>query len=865
MAQVHQYSVVPALPEQLRPLKELAYTLHWTWDHSIVDLFRRLNRDLWEETYHNPVKLLGMLPQERLIELSRDDAYLASLDRVYRHHVQHVGEWTTWWTRAHAYRSEACFAYFSSEFGLSECLPLYSGGLGVLSGDHLKSSSELGIPLVGVGLLYQQGYFQQYLSAGGWQQERYPINDFFNMPLTIERRDDGSPVIVDVPFPGRSVRAQIWRVQVGRVPLFLLDCNIPDNSPEDQDITDALYSGGLEMRICQEIMLGIGGMRALAALQIKPTVCHMNEGHSAFLSLERIRQAMVERGLDFAAARELCVAGTVFTTHTPVPAGFDRFSKELLEKYFSAYVQELGISLDDLLELGHVRNNSGDERFNMALLAIHTSSRINGVSKLHGEVSRKLFQPAFPKVPQAEVPVASITNGIHTRSWISRDMTELLNRYLGERWLKDPEDQTVWQRVEQIPNEELWRTHERRRERLVAVARLRLREQLVRRGAPRSVSAIADEVLDPAALTIGFARRVATYKRATLLLRDMERLGRILCATDRPVQVLYAGKAHPQDNDGKEFIRQIIHEAGAEELRRRIVYLENYDMVLARYLVQGCDIWLNTPRRPLEASGTSGMKVVFNGGLNVSILDGWWCEGFQPGLGWAIGRGEEYGDEEYQDKVESETLYDLLEGEVIPAFYDRGRDRLPRRWIAMMKAAMKQLGSKFNTNRMVYDYTTKIYLPAHKRYVDLAENGAARAKALAEYVQLVTSRWDDVSILAVQADKLADIKVGDQLAITAEVQLGSLRPEHVAVQIYDGHLDHQMKIPDGEALPMSWKRDLGDGKHEYEGSIFCRHSGRRGFTLRLLPRHDDLPNPHLLGLICWEHRDEGPESLAVGE
>jgi starch phosphorylase len=847
MKVVHEYNVVPSLPESLRPLEELANNLHWTWNNDIADLFRRLEREQWEKTNHNPTLLLGSISQQRLEQMARDDAYLSSLERVVVMHREHMSA-KTWYDKNHGHRGNNLVAYFSAEFGLTQCLAIYSGGLGVLSGDHLKSSSELGIPLVAVGLAYQQGYFRQYLNADGWQQELYPRNDFFSLPATLQRHDDGSPILVEVPYPGRVVKAQIWKVQVGRIPLYLLDSNLADNREEDHVITGQLYGGDREMRIRQEIMLGIGGSRALRRLGIEPTVCHMNEGHSAFQALERIRQTMEDTGLACQDARELCTAGNVFTTHTPVPAGFDLFSPDLMKKYFSKYIEEINISLSQLLAMG----TNGDETFNMALLAIRNSSYVNGVSELHGKVSRKLVHSSLQQVPEDEISVTHVTNGAHTRSWISWEMTGLLNRYLGERWLTDPADQTVWQRVDQIPGEELWRTHERRRERLVALVRRVLRKQLLRRGASPAVASVADEVLDPEALTIGFARRFATYKRATLFTKDLERFKRIVLDQNRPVQFVFAGKAHPHDNAGKEFIRQIIHLVRDGDVRRRMVFLEDYDIGLARYLVQGVDVWLNNPRRPNEASGTSGMKAVFNGVLNLSILDGWWCEGYQSEVGWAIGQGEEYSDAEYQDRVESEALYDLLEKAVVPTFYDRGHDGLPRDWIKMMKASMRELGPRFNSNRMIHDYTERFYLPAADRYAQLKADGAARAVDLASYKRILKKNWDQIRILAVTSDNNTNAEVGEAITVRARVRLGSLSPEQVAVQIFDGYLDRNLTIPCGESLPMAWKRNLSDGVHEYEGAIPCLRSGHRGFTLRVLPHHPDILHPQMLGMIHWE-------------
>jgi len=851
MKPIHTFTVIPALPDKLQRLRELAYNILWCWDHETIELFRRLDRDLWEESGHNPVRMLGTIAQDRLERAARDDGFLAQLERVGQSFDRYIKQ-TTWYQKTYGQSGEPFIAYFSAEFGLTECLPNYSGGLGILSGDHLKSASDLGLPLVGVGLLYQQGYFRQYLNVDGWQQETYPTNDFYNMPLQLERHEDGHPVTIEVAYPQGPVTAQVWRVQVGRVSLFLLDTNLEQNSrPEYRDITDQLYGGDVEMRIRQEIMLGIGGLRALDALGKRPTVCHINEGHAAFLALERIRILMQEQRLSFAEAREVAKAGNVFTTHTPVPAGIDVFSPGLMDKYFGSFYRALGLSRDEFLALGRQNPADAKEPFNMAVLALRLSAHTNGVSQLHGQVARRMWQGVWPQVPEHEVPITAITNGIHPRSWISMDMAGLYDRYLGPRWLEEPTDQSVWMRVERIPGEELWRTHERRRERLVAFARRRLRAQLQQRGAPQFEIAQADEVLDPEALTIGFARRFATYKRAALLLRDPERLSRILNDRERPVQIMFAGKAHPQDNPGKELIRQIIHLARREEFRRRIVFIEDYDMTVGRYLVQGVDVWLGTPRRLREASGTSGMKAAINGGLNMSILDGWWVEAYRFNTGWAIGRGEEYTDFQYQDEVESSAIYNLLEKEVVPLFYERGADGLPRGWIALMKAAMRSICPVFNTNRMVHEYAERFYLPSAERYQRLAENGMARARALAEWKSKVRKHWPEIRVENVEADTPDELQVGGELQVRARVHLGLLGPQDVAVELYQGLLDEKRQIPDGEVIAMSCVQSDGDGSCLFVGAIPCRTSGLHGYALRILPRHEDLSNPYEPGLILW--------------
>ncbi|MDZ7261506.1 MAG: alpha-glucan family phosphorylase [candidate division KSB1 bacterium] len=834
MRKIQKFTVLPNLPGRLKHLLDIAYNLWWSWNPEARSLFRRIDNDLWEEIHHNPVRLLGTIKPERYQELLTDDVFLEHADRVYSNlqkYLQHL----TWYGKLHQEHIGGRIAYFSAEFGLHECLPFYSGGLGVLAGDHLKSASELGLPMVGVGLLYQYGYFRQYLNRDGWQQEIYSENDFYNMPLSLERQPDGSPVTIAVEYPQGPVSAQILRVQVGRVPLYLLDSNIEKNSPEDRKITAQLYGGDREMRIRQEILLGIGGIRALEALGLSPTVCHINEGHSAFLALERIRIFMEKEKLTFAEAKEVVTATNVFTTHTPVPAGIDTFSPELMKTYFSEYSKKLGLSFDDFLALGRQNPKDPKEPFCMAVLALNLAAYSNGVSKLHGQISRQMWHNLWPSLPENEVPITHISNGVHTCSWLSDEIARLYDRYLGPKWLEDPVDQKLWERVDHIPDSELWRSHERLRERLVSFARKRLGEQLKQRGAHRLRILEADEILDPEVLTIGFARRFATYKRSTLLLMDKERLARILNNPEGPVQVIFAGKAHPNDQSGKELIREIIHIASQKEFRRRLVFLEDYDIETARYLVQGVDVWLNTPRRPLEASGTSGMKVAINGGINLSVLDGWWCEAYRGDNGWAIGNGELYDDLVYQDEVESQALYELLEKEIVPLFYHRGADGLPRDWIAMMKTSMRTICPVFNTNRMVEEYTERFYLPCLLQWNLLSANNLAEAKKLVQWKSFMTQHWDKMTIVDVEAENSRQLQVGESLPLKARIRLGSIPAENVVVEIIHGPIDLAGQIVEGEAVRMNYQATDGDGIHIFTGSIPCTRSGHCGFTVRILP------------------------------
>ncbi|MEW5702197.1 MAG: alpha-glucan family phosphorylase [Candidatus Zixiibacteriota bacterium] len=841
--------VQPELPERLSALLEIAYNLRWCWHPEAIQLLRRLDPDLWESTGHNPVLMLGTIQQERLEAIAADEGLLAQIDRIatrlreYRHQ-------TTWYDKTHGKTDRPRVAYFSAEFGLTECLPIYSGGLGVLAGDHLKAASELGIPLVGVGLLYQKGYFQQYLNADGWQQETYPDNDFYNLPLRPLIGHDGRALKVAVEFPGRRVLAQVWEVTVGRTRLFLMDCNVPENASDDRMITAELYGGDSERRIQQEIVLGMGGVRALATLGWESLVCHLNEGHSAFSALERVRMLMRDHGMTTCEAVELVRKSTIFTTHTAVPAGIDEFPEPLVRTYFNDFAAGIGIDWPTFMSFGRLRPEDRDSPFNMFALAVNLSYRANGVSQLHGQVSRRLWQRGWPELPMDEIPIGSVTNGIHTRSWISLEMSELYDRYLGPAWASQPADQTIWRNIDRIPDEELWRTHERRRERMVAFARRRLVRQLERRGALDHEIQAAREALQPDALTIGFARRFATYKRATLLFRDRERLKRLVTGNDRPVQIIIAGKAHPRDHQGKELIKEIVHFSRHPELRRHIVFLEDYDLSLARNLVQGVDVWLNTPRRPLEACGTSGMKAVFNGGLNASILDGWWDEAYHRDCGWAIGSGEMYSDSALQDEVEANALYHLLEEEVIPLFYDRGPDHLPRAWIARMKNSMRRLCPQFNANRMVREYTERFYLPAIEEYEALAADREA-LRAYCSWKEKIRQNWDRVMIVAVESPDHGRTTVGKPVTVSATVALGALSPEDVQVQLFIGLLDAQDEIGGAVAIPLAERRPAGDGRWVFTGSTTCPRSGRHGYSLRVLPSHVRMTQPFETRLIRW--------------
>jgi len=871
-ARIRSFRVVPALPEPLAPLLEIAHNFWWTWRPEAASLFRRLDRELWRKTWHNPVKLLGQVSQDVLDRAAADQSYLHALSHTQAHLRSHL-EGGAWFQRAHPDLADgvrdpgapnACsIAYFSAEFGLAECFQIYSGGLGCLSGDHLKSASELGLPLVAVGLLYRCGYFHQYLNAEGWQQETYPDIDFPNQPIhRVLDVETGRPVQVTVELPGRNVVAGVWRASVGRIPLFLLDTNLPDNTPEDREITRNLYGGDIETRIRQEIVLGIGGVRALDRMGYKPTVYHLNEGHSAFLALERVRLIQKSSGATFEEAREAAAAQNLFTTHTPVPAGIDRFAPELIDRYLTPMRESLGLDRSSFLALG--RENVFDEKefFSMAVLAIRTSRFCNGVSRLHGDVSRSMWKHIWPGLPEGEAPIGHITNGVHARTWIAPDLMALFDRYLGSAWMEDPSDHSVWQRVADIPDEELWRVRERMREDMIAWVQRRIRAQLAHRGAgPEEIDAAAG-ALDPRALTIGFARRFATYKRGSLLLHDRQRLTALLESDDRPIQFLIAGKAHPADAAGKEYIRELVNFAHEGGRALRVVFLEDYDIAVGRKLVRGCDVWLNTPRRGLEASGTSGMKAAMNGCVNLSILDGWWDEAYEPSLGFAIGRGESYADHAQADYVESRALYDLLERQILPEFYDRSLAGVPRKWLGRVKRCIRKLAPQFNTNRMVAEYTDRYYIPAHGAGRRLHADELLKARELATQIARLRRHWPAVSVESAEAPVSSPVPVRTPVPITTTVRLGELTPEEVTVQLYHGEVTSAGSLVGGLAVDLRHQTDLGGGRHTFVGEFQPRSSGRCGYAVRVLPRDERFVHPYVPGLITWQTEEHAKTHAA---
>ncbi|MGA4896939.1 glycosyltransferase family 1 protein [Streptomyces griseoincarnatus] len=862
MKAIRRFTVRPVLPEPLRPLSDLARNLRWSWHAGTRDLFRSVDPGRWAAAGGDPMRLLGSVPTERLTELAGDRDFLDRLAAV----ADDLDTYMTGdrWYQRQSGRLPAAVAYFSPEFGITAALPQYSGGLGILAGDHLKAASDLGAPLIGVGLLYRHGYFRQSLSRDGWQQEHYPVLDPHELPLDQLKEADGAPARIALALPGdRSLRARVWVAQVGRIPLLLLDSDIEENDLVERGVTDRLYGGGSEHRLLQEMLLGIGGVRAVRTYcrltgHAAPEVFHTNEGHAGFLGLERMAELRAE-GLDFDAALEAVRAGTVFTTHTPVPAGIDRFDRELVARHFGPHAELPHLEVDRILRLGMETYPGGEPNlFNMAVMGLRLAQRANGVSLLHGQVSREMFAGLWPGFDPEEVPITSVTNGVHAPTWVAPEVYRLGARQIGTQRAEEAlsiGDSDRWDSVADIADQDIWDLRRSLRELLVLEVRERLRASWRQRGAGTAELGWIDGVLDPDVLTIGFARRVPSYKRLTLMLRDRDRLMDLLLHPERPVQIVVAGKAHPADDGGKRLIQELVRFADDPRVRHRIVFLPDYGMAMAQKLYPGCDIWLNNPLRPLEACGTSGMKAALNGGLNLSVLDGWWDEWFQPDFGWSIPTADGAGtDPDRRDDIEAAALYDLLEQRVTRTFYERGRSGLPDRWIEMVRRTLSLLGPKVLAGRMVREYVDRLYTPAAHahRAVD-----ADAARELAEWKAAVRRAWHGVTVDHVETSVAsATAELGSTLALRVRVGLGSLRPEDVEVQAVAGRVDEEDRITDAAAVPLKPVGSPGTGgEWVYEGPLSLDRTGPFGYTVRVLPSHRLLASGAELGLVAVPPED----------
>jgi glycogen phosphorylase len=856
---IRRFTVQPVLPEALAPLGELAGNLRWSWHPETQDVFAAVDPEKWAAVGHDPVKLLGAVSPARLEELAGDGDFLGRLEAA-RADLQEYLTGDRWYQSSAGADAPASIAYFSPEFGITAVLPQYSGGLGILAGDHLKTASDQGVPIVGVGLLYRHGYFRQFLSRDGWQQETYPVLDPAGLPLSLLREEDGSVAKITVGLPGDSdLTARIWVAQVGRVPLLLLDSDVEENSELNRDVTDRLYGGNTEHRLRQEMLLGIGGVRALRVHSRltgapEPEVFHTNEGHAGFLGLERIRELTQASSLDFDTALQVSRAGTVFTTHTPVPAGIDRFPRDLVEQYFGGENASAGVPVDRVLALGTEDYSGGDPSvFNMAVMGFRLAQRANGVSQLHGAVSRDMFGGLWPKFEPEERPIISITNGVHAPTWVAREVFDLARTH-GARPGPDPDADAataVFDVADKVSGQEIWSTKRVLRERLVEDARRRLRRSWQRRGAAPAELSWIDSALDPDVLTIGFARRVPSYKRLTLMLRDPERLKRLLLHPERPIQLVIAGKAHPADEGGKKLIQEIVRFADDPEVRHRIVFLPNYDIAMAQPLYPGCDVWLNNPLRPYEACGTSGMKAALNGGLNLSILDGWWDEWYDGNNGWAIPSADGVDDPDRRDDIEATALYDLMEKEVAPRFYDNDDEGVPYRWIEMVRHTLKSLGPKVLADRMVREYVERLYAPAAVSARTL-DGDYARAEELAGWKQRVRSAWGDVAIDHVESSGLTDVpEVGETLEVGVFASLGSLSPDDVDVQVVHGRIRHDDDLAETSAESLQLVETYEGGRHRFAGHVKLAATGPFGYTARILPRNEHLISSSELGCVTY--------------
>jgi len=853
MRNMQIYKVYPAIPEPLAFLGDLARNLWWCWNDDAIDLFRRIHPGLWEQVGKNPVVFLARISQNRYEALSRDESFLGHMARV----KTRFEFMSTEMSRIPDLVLEPgeTLAYFSMEFGLHESLPFFAGGLGVLAGDHLKASSALGLPLTGIGLLYREGYFRQYLDHHGWQQETYPIIDVFDLPIRKVTQATGKDLVIEIQGPHGMIHACVWEIQVGKIRLLLLDTNLPENPEHIQNITSRLYASHGDVRVAQEALLGIGGSRALKAMGLFPAVCHMNEGHCTFAGLERICHIMEKYGVNFQSASQICRRSTVFTTHTPVAAGHDEFETHQVRPYISPYAEKFGISVEEILSWGEIPGEGKNGKFSMFCLGVVFSGYINGVSRLHGQVARQMWQALWPRHEREEIPISHVTNGVHINSYISRHKNALLERYLAADWIERQSEPALVSRIDNIDDVDLWHVHELDRSNLIRKCRQLLTAQYERRNASRTLLDEVASALDHRVLTICFARRFATYKRAGLLLKDPERLIRLITHAEHPVQLVFAGKAHPNDNEGKDLIRRIVEFARQPAVRHRIVFLENYDINIARYMVQGCDVWLNTPRRPYEACGTSGMKAAANGGLNLSILDGWWCEGYDDTRGWRIGNGTDYDDPEYQDEVESQALFNVLENDVVPIFYDRKRGNPPKKWIQMMKAAMKMAITDFSSDRMVREYTARFYISAAGNLRDLTEDSARKAKEMALTQSRLNALWSHIRLSKPRIRPAEDFAVGDTFSVVIDVFLGELSPDEVEVQVYHGRLRGTGELENSRAETMKLQSTIAPGTHVYGCRVVCSDSGRFGYTARVIPRGDDVLR-NTPGLITWVEMDD---------
>ncbi len=844
--------VNPQLPKRINKITEIANNLWWSWNTEFLRLLKTIDRDLWEKCEKNPIKFLKQVSQEKLEEVEKDPAFLKEYDKIVENFDGYMASKNTWFSQKYFDNKNDLIAYFSAEYGLDQTIGIYSGGLGILSGDHLKSASDLGIPLVAVGLMYKNGYFHQRIDNDGIQHPEYKDLNLYDLPISAVKDNDGNDFITYVKFPERRVYLKVWQINVGRIKLYLLDSDLDINNEEDRGTTAKLYGGDQEMRIRQEIILGMGGVHTLKKLGYNPTIYHMNEGHSAFLNLEIIKDTIKEKQVSFNIAKDIASSKTVFTTHTPVPAGNDIFPIGLVEKYFKDFWPRLGISREDFLRLGMKPGDNLEPGFNMGILALKIAGKKNGVSKLHGEVSRELFADVWPHIAPSESPITYVTNGVHTCTWLAPKMKDLYNKYLIPYWQDNIHEDDVWKKINSIPDEELWKEHLERKKKLLDVVRHNLTVRLRREGV--SYDAINEALgnLNPEALTIGFARRFATYKRATLIFRDIERITQILNNADRPVILIFAGKAHPADKYGADLIKQIHEVSMMPQFKGKIFILENYNIEISRYLVSGVDVWLNNPRRPMEASGTSGQKASVNGVVNFSVLDGWWAEGYNQKNGWTIGTNKDYVSYEEQDNADSQSMYETLEHKIIPTYYDKDENGISKTWIQYMKNSIMSTGGKYSTSRMLVDYTNQLYMPL----CNLTKKYYSNLEKVTEYdawKQSISSNWKDIQIE--QEEKNADnvtLDAGNIIDVKCSVVLPNIDVNHIKAEVYYGRFLDNGTVQDVKVIEMKLERkDEENKKYYYTAKIPLTSGGNFGYSFRVMPKHEMLLDSENLDLVKW--------------
>lgn len=848
----NRITVNPQLPKRINKLATVANNLWWSWNTEFLRLFQRIDMDLWEQSNKNPVKFLKHVSQEKLEDAAKDVTFLKEYDKIVEEFEDYMNSKNTWFSKNYPEEKGDLIAYFSAEYGLDQTIPIYSGGLGILSGDHLKSASDLGIPLVAVGLLYKDGYFNQKIDGEGQQQCEYNEIDLYDLPINPVKNEVGEDLIIYVKFPKRRLYLKVWSINVGRIKLYLLDSDIEKNNPEDRDVTLKLYGGNQEMRIRQEIVLGQAGVELLTKyLKLNPTVYHMNEGHSAFLTLEIIKNIIAEKQVSFEVAKDITSSKTVFTTHTPVPAGNDIFPLDLVERYFKDFWPRLGLSREEFLKLGMKPVKELENGFNMGILALKIAGKKNGVSKLHGAVSRELFGDVWPNIVANESPIGYVTNGIHTCSWLAPKMKELYNQYLMPYWQDSMYQDKVWEKINTIPDEKLWNVHNERKAKLLKLVKENTTERLRRSGySYEDINEIVSKI-NPNALTIGFARRFATYKRATLIFKDLERITQILNNADRPVQLIFAGKAHPADKEGQDLIKFIHQVSMMPQFKGKIFLLENYNIAMSRYLISGVDVWLNNPRRPMEASGTSGQKASVNGVINFSVLDGWWAEGYNQKNGWTIGNNSEYDSYEAQDQADSQSLYRTLEEKIIPTYYNRENSNIPQKWIGFMKNSILSTGGKYSTARMLVDYTNQYYMPlaklTKKYYLDI--------DTVAEYngwKKDLYRNWKDIQIT--QTDNFDNITIdaGNKIEVGCEVELPNIDIENIEVEVYYGKILENGIVENVSIIPMELTdSDEEQRKYYFTAKIELTTGGNYGYTFRVMPKNEMILEPANLDLVKW--------------